>query len=193
MVGFRASCGCALVLALTAVAAHAQTYTAPKTPWGDPDLQNIWSGDSAFGIPMQRPEALGAQAELTDKEFAEKVARDERTRRTPSLRSGRFAMKRVGHQVISSDVAHRRSTERDGYQRSWPGGRQRRTPTGTYGNGPSNGPEDFTAYDRCHAGRRRIDDSEIYGNGYRIVQAPGYAVIMAEMIHEARVIPARRT
>ena len=30
---------------------------------------------------------------------------------------------------------------------------------------------------------------EIYGNGYRIVQAPGYAVIMAEMIHEARVIP----
>ena len=30
---------------------------------------------------------------------------------------------------------------------------------------------------------------KIYGNGYRIVQAPGYAVIMAEMIHEARVIP----
>jgi hypothetical protein len=30
---------------------------------------------------------------------------------------------------------------------------------------------------------------KIYGNGYRIVQAPGYVVIMAEMIHEARVIP----
>ena len=30
---------------------------------------------------------------------------------------------------------------------------------------------------------------KIYGNGYRIVQAPGYAVIMSEMIHEARVIP----
>jgi hypothetical protein len=30
---------------------------------------------------------------------------------------------------------------------------------------------------------------KIYGNGYRIVQAPGYVVLMAEMIHEARVIP----
>ena len=68
----------------------AQTYSAPKTPWGDPDLQGIWSGDSAFGIPLQRPEALGTKAELTDKEFAEKVARDERTRKrasTPSARS----------------------------------------------------------------------------------------------------------
>jgi hypothetical protein len=30
---------------------------------------------------------------------------------------------------------------------------------------------------------------KIYGNGYRIVQAPGVVVLMAEMIHEARVIP----
>ena len=43
----------------------------------DPDLQGIWSGDSAFGIPMQRPESFGTRAELNDKEYAEKVARDE--------------------------------------------------------------------------------------------------------------------
>ena len=69
-------------------------------------------------------------------------------------------------------------------------GRERRTPQGTYGNGPFDSPQDFTLYDRCITlGVDRIDDAEIYGNGYRIVQAPGYAVIMAEMIHEARVIP----
>ena len=29
------------------------------------------------------------------------------------------------------------------------GAEKRRTPQGTYGNGPFNSPEDFTAYDRC--------------------------------------------
>src|SRR5690348_11193419 len=29
-------------------------YTAPKTPWGDPDLQGVWSSDDTQGIPMQR-------------------------------------------------------------------------------------------------------------------------------------------
>jgi len=70
------------------------------------------------------------------------------------------------------------------------GAERRRTPQGTYGNGPLNGPEDFTLYDRCVTlGVVGSMTPKIYGNGYRIVQAPGYAVIMSEMIHEARVIP----
>ena len=69
-----------LALTLISVTTHAQNYGAPKTPWGDPDLQGIWSGDSAFGIPLQRPESFGTRAELNDKEYAEKVARDERAR-----------------------------------------------------------------------------------------------------------------
>ena len=82
-----------LVITLLSAAAHAQTaptYSAPKTPWGDPDLQGTWSGDSAFGIPMQRPEALGTRAELNDKEFADKVARDERTRKNALNAVGSF-------------------------------------------------------------------------------------------------------
>jgi hypothetical protein len=30
-------------------------YTVPKTPWGDPDLQGVWSSDDTSGIPMSRP------------------------------------------------------------------------------------------------------------------------------------------
>jgi len=60
-----------LVLTLISVATYAQNYAAPKTPWGDPDLQGIWSGDSAFSIPLQRPESFGSRA-LNDKEYAEK-------------------------------------------------------------------------------------------------------------------------
>ena len=76
MARVRAASLVSLVLALFlfSIAAYAQNYSAPKTPWGDPDLQGIWSGDSAFGIPMQRPESFGTRAELNDKEYAESGA-----------------------------------------------------------------------------------------------------------------------
>jgi hypothetical protein len=34
---------------------------APKTPWGDPDLQGIWT--NTYEVPLQRP------ARFRDKEF----------------------------------------------------------------------------------------------------------------------------
>src|SRR4029450_2712562 len=55
-------------------------WTAPKTPWGDPDLQGTWTTDSAFGIPLQRPQQFAGRAELNDEEFVQKVERDSRTR-----------------------------------------------------------------------------------------------------------------
>ena len=54
---------------------------APRTPWGDPDLQGTWSGDSAQAIPMQRPAQFAGRAELTDEEFKAKVERDTATRK----------------------------------------------------------------------------------------------------------------
>jgi len=166
------------------------SYAPPRTPWGDPDLQAIWSGDSAFGIPLQRPTALGTKGELTDAEFAEKVKRDQRTRTTAENAVGSF---RNDNSWLTRSF---RQTSLivdppDGRAPALvPGADTRRTPQGTYGNGPLNGPEDFTLYDRCITlGVVGSMTPKIYGNGYRIVQAPGYAVIMAEMIHEARVIP----
>ena len=52
--------------------ANHEDWTPPKTPWGDPDLQGMWPGN--MGVPMQRPEALGTRATLTDAEFAQKEA-----------------------------------------------------------------------------------------------------------------------
>ena len=34
-------------------------YTVPRTPWGDPDLQGVWSSDDTSGIPRERPKELG--------------------------------------------------------------------------------------------------------------------------------------
>ena len=33
-------------------------YTAPRTPWGDPDLQGMWPIDKLNGTPVQRPRDL---------------------------------------------------------------------------------------------------------------------------------------
>jgi hypothetical protein len=200
-------CGCVLIVVCTMPALVAQTrdgnvtrasnavaagktWTPEKTPWGDPDLQAVWSGDSAFGIPLQRPEELGTKAELTDQEFAEKAKRDEVTRQRAENAVGSFRndnswLTRSFRQTsLIIDPPNGRTPALVA------GAEQRRTPQGTYGNAPLDSPADFTLYDRCVTlGVVGSMTPKIYGNGYRIVQAPGYAVIMSEMIHEARVIP----
>src|SRR5438093_820784 len=52
--------------------APAKAYTAPKTPWGDPDLQGNWPG--SVNIPLQRPANMGERATLTEQEVAERDA-----------------------------------------------------------------------------------------------------------------------
>jgi hypothetical protein len=54
--------------------ASAQTWTPPKTPWGDPDLQGVWPGTALLGVPMERPQQFGTRAYLTEQEFAEREA-----------------------------------------------------------------------------------------------------------------------
>jgi hypothetical protein len=60
---------------------------------------------------------------------------------------------------------------------------------GTFGGGPFDKTEDFTMYDRCIT--RGIVGSVlpvVYGNGNRIIQAPGQVIISYEMVHDTRVI-----
>src|SRR5215467_10314159 len=55
--------------ALTLAAAD---YKAPKTPWGEPDLQGVWSTAAELGVPFERNAALGDRLLLTDEEFAQR-------------------------------------------------------------------------------------------------------------------------
>ena len=56
------------VVAALSIQAGAQTkpYSAPKTPWGDPDISGTWSSDDLRNIPVQRPTELGNRAQLSD-------------------------------------------------------------------------------------------------------------------------------
>src|SRR3989442_4530731 len=52
--------------------AASKGWTAPKTPWGDPDLQGIWTSDDCIGTPMQRPANIGERLYLTELEIEER-------------------------------------------------------------------------------------------------------------------------
>ena len=45
-------------------------WTVPLTPWGHPDFEGVWTSDEEFGIPLERPEALGTRTTLTDEALA---------------------------------------------------------------------------------------------------------------------------
>ncbi|MEO8256674.1 MAG: hypothetical protein ABI868_04935 [Acidobacteriota bacterium] len=59
---------------------EAQRYKTPRTPWGDPDLQGLWSNQTS--TPLERPGALSDKATLTQQEADE---REEEARQSADL------------------------------------------------------------------------------------------------------------
>jgi hypothetical protein len=62
----------AVLVAATAMSLSGQTPL--RTPWGDPDLQGSWPNEPLSAIPFERSKEFGLRAQLTDAEFAERVA-----------------------------------------------------------------------------------------------------------------------
>src|SRR5262249_28418892 len=161
-------------------------WTAPKTPWGDPDLQEIWSTEDLRDIPYERPDDVQGRALLTDEEFAD---RDSATKRgiargqTGFANGSKTRTLRQTSLIVDGDGNDPRLTA-DALKRF------RITDIGTYGGGPFLSAADFNLYDRCIT--RGVVGSLLpvaYGNGLRIFQTPSQVVITYEMVHETRVIP----
>jgi hypothetical protein len=161
-------------------------YTVPRTPWGDPDLQGVWSSDDAT-MPMSRPQSFGDRLYLNDEEFGNRQKQIQQgisnaENAVGSFR-GDFARRAFRQTSLIVDPPDGRTPA------FTPEAQKRRAPRdqGTFGDGPFNSTEDFTLYDRCIT--RGIVGSVmrvIYGNGNRIVQAPGMVAISYEMIHDTR-------
>src|SRR5688572_8222174 len=49
-------------------------YAAPRTPWGEPDIQGLFTTDDELGVPFERPEAMGTRETLTDAELRDREA-----------------------------------------------------------------------------------------------------------------------
>src|SRR5881296_957767 len=50
----------------------AKARTPPKTPWGDPDLQGVYTSDDYIGVGLQRNPQFGDRLYLTDQEIAQR-------------------------------------------------------------------------------------------------------------------------
>jgi hypothetical protein len=197
-----------LPLALSGSAGAQGAYSPPRTPWGDPDLQGKWPATAMVGVPLQRDQAFGTRSELTDEEFADRVARAEQQR---DLDNADFELENAaatpGGTVGGAVSPPPHWLERGEPQRQAsliidpPDGRMpaqteeaqaRAAELRAYreSRGPADSYTDRSLYDRCIT--RGIAGSVlpvIYNNGNVIVQAPGYVAFVNEMIHETRIIP----
>src|SRR5262249_19014366 len=79
-----------LVIANGPPSGFAEPAAAPKTPWGDPDLQGIWTDES--DTPLQRAPKYAnqefftvAQRQELDRERSELLGRDKRVERGTEL------------------------------------------------------------------------------------------------------------
>ena len=60
----------AIPLVVISVPTHAQQWTPPKTPWGEPDLQGMWPLDHLITTPLVRRGQYGDRRFLTEEEHA---------------------------------------------------------------------------------------------------------------------------
>jgi hypothetical protein len=74
-----------LVVSAPAVAQTPMTHgrwSAPRTPWGDPDLQGVYTNERNLGVPLERPDQLAGRTldSITPREL-EELGRESNERR----------------------------------------------------------------------------------------------------------------
>ena len=191
-----------------AVLVFAQNYEVPRTQWGQPDLQGVWNFSS--NVPMQRPSRFGERQFLTEEEIAEaevrRAAADANSDGALPIEgvdgsyndfwienAGIGGNVRTSHIISPSDGRMPSLAEGAVIQRGVYGGsttgdsRPVRISAGGIG---TDGPEDRGLAERCiigfNAGPPFVPS--LYNNNVQIFQSKHTAVLMTEMIHDARVV-----
>jgi hypothetical protein len=167
-----------------------KNYTPPKTPWGEPDLEGIWPLNHLISTPFQRQQKYGDRRFMTDEEFA--AAQKSAQARNKRFESGAIPQADSGTAVLR--LTSLLSDPPDGrFPALTPKGKELYEKMhGSYKPGQTvfDSPDDFDSWDRCIT--RGMPVSMLprnYNNGIRIMQSPGYVLIVLEMAHEVRVIP----
>ena len=176
--------------------AAANPYAPPRTPWGDPDLQGIWSNTTS--TPFERPSEFGERAFLTDEEFSE--AQEEAAKRAREAESSSNEGSTAGpdhwyeHLGKTSNRTSHVVDPQDGKVPPLTAEAEQRPVIGTVNRErlkmSFDSWEDLSPWDRCIT--RGVPGSmfpTFYNNNYQILQVPGYVVILYEMIHDVRIIP----
>jgi hypothetical protein len=198
------------VASLLAVNAVADGYKVPRLVDGAPDLQGNWT--NATATPMERSSDLGTRRGYTEAEAAaiqkremDKVAADAEPAKADE-KAVAGALPPVGNYNLFWTERGMSTTKIDGEYRTSiiidpPNGRipsitpeamQRRMASRVKTQGMADGPEQRSLGERCilsfgsSAGPPMLPS--MYNSNYKIVQSPGFVVIEAEMVHDARIV-----
>ena len=185
----------AIVLA-TGVAVPAKliaedTWKVPSTPWGDPDLQGMWTNETI--TPFERP--LGQDKEFLTAEEAAEIKESVAKRRAAT--DGTSPPGSVGgyNQVWLDSGTEYLPSRQTSLVVDPPSGRVPTRPSAEARRDFNKAHEGesykyMSVWDRCIS--RGVPGSIFpagYNNAYRILQTPNYVAILYEMIHDARIIP----
>jgi hypothetical protein len=191
------------LFATTAVLAQQRQYSPPRTPWGHPDIQGIYTNKDEANTPLERPDSLQGKSL---KDFtAEDLANLAKQRQAAAAKIAGG----IGGAETGAGPTHWYEHLQGNGSRPWlildpPDGKipaftpQAAKREEAYaalnnarnGEGRADSVEDRSLYDRCVT--RGLPGSmmpAIYGNAYEIVQTPDAVAIRYEMIHETRIIP----
>lgn len=172
----------------------------PRTSWGHPDLQGTWS--TATITPFERPPDLAGKEFFTKEEAAEferaTLARTNRDQRTGTADAD---LARAYNDFWWDSGTHVVPTRRTSLVVDPPDGRippltseaQQRAAAAAEvrkQRGPADNPEDRNLWERCITrGLPTVMLPQVYNGNYEIIQFTDHVVIVAEMIHDARIIP----
>ena len=171
----------------------ASTWTAPRTPWGDPDLQGTWNNGTI--TPLERARSAGEKELLSKEEEAEvNEQSDTRAERRPADRAQDLELAydqvwwdrgaSIGRTSLIIDPKDGRlpPLTPDGQKVLDARAAARRT------RGPADSWVDRPLQERCILYHGVPPLPTGYNNNYEIAQAPGLVAILHEEIHEVRLI-----
>jgi hypothetical protein len=183
-----------------APAAKSSTWNPPRLPDGKPDLSGYWSNNTA--TPLERPAALASKEFLSDEE-AKRVEIESRDRTRASDRQktdrpnevgdynaifkedGRWALPNKRTSIITDPKDGRMPPLTAAAKQKFDADQQ------YHKLHPHDGPEDMTTIERCitwiTSGPPMLPT--FYNNNYQLIQTHDSVLIVAEMIHDTRIIP----
>lgn len=199
--------GCFAACLLSVAAYAADDYVVPRTEYGHPDLQGVWT--NASQTPLERPRELGEKRAFTQQErmaqeqqwqdyIDARQAPSDPDRPPPADRNTDLGYDNfwvdMGTDVIEINGEFRTSIIIDPPDGRIPyaeGARERMM--ATYRRMSYDGPEARPMGERCLVSFGSSSGPPMlpvmYNNNYQIVQNEDYVMILVEMVHDARIIP----
>jgi len=201
---------CVFAATPAALAQAAPNYTPPKTSWGVPDLQGIFSSASlttmsrpagATGLIISDEEAV----RLFNKNIYTRVAKEEATLSqaelltdgNPDRAYNRFWMDpgadlgKINGQYRSSWIVEPANGQIPYIDSPTTVRSSIASSEDEYADLPSEGPESRSVAERCiwlGSSAGPVLSNGMYNSNFQIVQTPDHVMILGEMVHDVRII-----